>query len=178
MKIGIAGAGGIGSNVAANLVRSGITRLRVIDDDRVEPSNLNRQFYFLDQVGHFKVEMLQRNLERINPEVRVESLIERITPENIDRLFTGCDTIVEGLDRQADKKMLLESFGLSKQLVVSASGIAGADLTPITCKQIGNTHIVGDFITDCSHAELCAHKVIAVAARMTAILLASGAPDD
>ncbi len=55
MKIGIAGAGGIGSNVAANLVRSGVSCLKIIDFDRIEPSNLNRQFYFQDQVGCLKV---------------------------------------------------------------------------------------------------------------------------
>lgn len=54
MKIGIAGAGGIGSNVAANLVRSGVTSLKIVDFDRVESSNLNRQFYFSDQIGCLK----------------------------------------------------------------------------------------------------------------------------
>ena len=62
MKIGIAGVGGIGSNVALNLVRSGVMQLKLIDFDRVEPGNLNRQFYFADQIGLFKVEALKINL--------------------------------------------------------------------------------------------------------------------
>lgn len=173
MKIGIAGAGGIGSNVAVNLIRSGITTLKIIDFDRVESSNLNRQFYFADQVGQLKVEMLRHNLERINPAIEVEIARKRITPENIDRLFIDCDTIVEGLDNQADKKMLLEHFGQSKRLVVSASGIAGSDLATVQIKKIGNTRVVGDFTTDCRHAPLHAHKVVAIACQMTTFLLSS-----
>ncbi len=173
MRIGIAGAGGIGSNVAVNLVRSGITVFKIIDFDRVESSNLDRQFYFADQVGKLKVEMLRHNLERISPDIEIETGTERITPANIDQLFINCDTIVEGLDKQADKKMVLEHFGQSKRLVVSASGIAGSDISTIRGKKIGNTHIIGDFTTDCCHAALHAHKVITVAASMTAVLLSS-----
>ncbi len=173
MKIGIAGAGGIGSNVAMNLVRSGITAFKIIDFDRVESSNLNRQFYFADQVGKLKVDMLRYNLERIDPDIEIEISTERITPANIDQLFINCDTIVEGLDKQADKKMVLEHFGQSKQLVVAASGIAGSDIATIQVKKIGNTHVIGDFTTDCCHVALYAHKVITVAASMTAILLSS-----
>ncbi|WP_319547737.1 sulfur carrier protein ThiS adenylyltransferase ThiF [Desulfogranum marinum] len=173
MKIGIAGAGGIGSNVAVNLVRSGITALKIIDFDRVESSNLDRQFYFADQVGKMKVDMLRYNLMRINPDVEIEISTERITPSNIDQLFIHCDTIVEGLDKKTDKKLVLEHFGQSKRLVISASGIAGSDIATIQVKKIGNTHVVGDFITDCCHATLYAHKVITVAAGMTAVLLSS-----
>lgn len=178
MRIGIAGAGGIGSNVALNLVRSGITAFKIIDFDRVESSNLDRQFYFADQVGKLKVEMMRYNLERINPDIKIEIGTERITPENIDQLFIDCDTIVEGLDKQADKKMVLEHFGQSKRLVVSANGIAGSDIGNIQVKKIGNIHIIGDFTTDCCHAALHAHKVVTVAARMTAVLLTSGTDNE
>ncbi len=58
MTIGIVGVGGIGSNVAVNLVQSGVRRLKIIDFDRVEPSNLNRQFYFSDQIGRLKAILL------------------------------------------------------------------------------------------------------------------------
>ena len=173
MRIGIAGAGGIGSNVAVNLVRSGITAFKIIDFDRIESSNLDRQFYFADQVGKLKVDMLRHNLKRINPDVVIETAVERITPTNIDQLFIHCDTIVEGLDKQADKKLVIEHCGQSKRLVVSASGIAGSDIATIQTKKIGNTHVIGDFNTDCCDAPLYAHKVITVAARMTAVLLSS-----
>ena len=107
MNIGIAGVGGIGSNVALNLVRSGIDRLTLVDFDRVEPSNLNRQFYFADQVGRLKVEALAENLRRIRTGLRLVTRAERIDPHNCRVLFADCELIVEGLDRIGDKKMLL-----------------------------------------------------------------------
>lgn len=170
MKIGIAGVGGIGSNVAVNLVRSGIRKLTLVDFDRVELSNLNRQFYFTDQIGHKKVDMLTVNLQRIAPELQIQSHHLRLTPDNIGQLFQNCDTIVEGLDQSEDKKMVLEQFGASK-FVVSACGIGGSKIDQIATRSLGTSHIVGDFVTDCSQHQLYAHKVIAVAARMTELLL-------
>jgi sulfur carrier protein ThiS adenylyltransferase len=170
MKIGIAGVGGIGSNVALNLVRSGIDLLKIVDFDRVEPSNLNRQFYFADQIGLLKIEALRVNLTRINPQVRIESLAERIDSTNCRRLLSDCDLIVEGFDRQADKKMLFETFAESR-IVVSTSGIAGCDLATIRTRRLGNGYIVGDFTTDCAHAPLYSHKVTTVANHMCEFIL-------
>lgn len=170
MKIGIAGAGGIGSNVALNLVRSGITQLKLVDFDRVEPGNLNRQFYFADQIGLFKVEALKINLSRINPKVQLEAQVQRINAQNCVELFSGCDLIVEGFDRQADKKMLIETFA-NKKDVVSACGIAGSDLATIRSRRIGNSYIAGDFTTDCHQAPLFSHKVTTVANYMTEFIL-------
>lgn len=171
MNIGIAGVGGIGSNVALNLVRSGVQSLKIVDFDRVDPSNLNRQFYFLDQVGFLKVDMLAVNLRRISPNLCLETHCTRLTADTISDIFRDCELVVEGFDRSPDKKMLLEQFGQQQKMVVSASGIAGADIAPITSRMLGNAAIVGDFSTDCSNGPLYAHKVIAVAARMTEIIL-------
>lgn len=170
MKIGIAGVGGIGSNVALNLVRSGIDLLRIVDFDRVESSNLNRQFYFFDQIGQLKVDALSVNLTRINPQLKIESVAERINPTNCHQLFADCDLIVEGFDRQADKKMLFETFADSR-IVVSASGIAGCDLATINTRRLGNGYIVGDFTTDCAQAPLYSHKVSTVANHMCEFIL-------
>ncbi len=170
-RIGIAGAGGIGSNVALHLVRSNIPRFTIIDCDVVEASNLNRQFFFADQVGSSKVAMLAQNLRRINPEIDICAVHQKITPENIHHLFADCDVIVEGLDGQEDKKMLIEALHNEKHAIIAASGIAGSDLAAITTKKIGNTYIIGDLSTDCADAELTSHKVVAVAAHMAATLL-------
>ncbi|MDD2463758.1 MAG: sulfur carrier protein ThiS adenylyltransferase ThiF [Desulfobulbus sp.] len=170
MKIGIAGVGGIGSNVALNLVRSGVNRLKIVDFDRIEPSNLNRQFYFADQIGMFKAEALVVNLTRINPQVRIEPFIQRIDSANCSQLFADCDLIVEGFDRQADKKMLFETLA-NQKIVVSASGIAGSDLATICSRRIGNGYIVGDFTTDCAQAPLLSHKVSTVANHMSEFIL-------
>ncbi|MCL1981344.1 MAG: sulfur carrier protein ThiS adenylyltransferase ThiF [Proteobacteria bacterium] len=170
IKVGIAGAGGIGSNVAANLVRSGIDGLKIIDFDRVERSNLNRQFYFADQIGQFKTEALAENLGRIRPDTQIEVVSTRITAANCRSLFTDCDLVVEGFDRQEDKKMLLELLGTEK-IVISACGIAGSDLTAIRTRRLGASFIVGDFTTDAARAPLFAHKVGTIANHMSALIL-------
>lgn len=173
MKIAIAGVGGIGSNVAVNLVRSGISFLRIVDYDKVEYSNLNRQFYFHDQIGRFKVEALAENLKRILPELVVELVIDRVDANNCRSIFAGCDLIVEGFDRQEDKKMLVEYLG-SERLLVSACGIAGSDLAAIRSRRLGASCIVGDFSTDCQGAPLFAHKVTTVAGFMTEFIIQQG----
>lgn len=170
MKIGIAGVGGIGSNVALNLVRSGVNWLKIVDFDRVEPSNLNRQFYFADQVGILKVEALSSNLCRIAPRLRIEAVARRIDANNCDLIFADCDLIVEGFDDQVDKKMLFETLA-DRRTVVSACGIAGCDLATIHTRRLGNGYIVGDFTTDCHQAPLFSHKVSTVANYMTEFIL-------
>jgi sulfur carrier protein ThiS adenylyltransferase len=174
MNIGIVGVGGIGSNVAANLVRSGVCHLKIIDFDRVEPSNLNRQFYFRDQIGRLKVEMLEQNLRRIRSDVCIETVAIRIDAGNCKEILADCRLIVEGLDRKSDKKMLLETLSGKDRIIVSASGIAGHDIAGIRVKQLGGCYIVGDFVTDCTRALLFAHKVSAVANIMTDIILREG----
>ena len=173
MKIGIAGVGGIGSNVAVNLVRSGVDRLKIIDFDRVEPSNLKRQFYFHDQIGRLKVEALAENLRRIRPELRIETVTARIDSTNCQTLFSGCDLVVEGFDQKTDKKLLMETLA-STQIVISACGIAGFELDAIRVRQLGNCFIVGDFSTDCADAPLFAHKVTTVANYMARLILHIG----
>ena len=82
VKVGIAGAGGLGSNCAFNLVRSGFYKFKIVDFDVVEPSNLNRQFFFLDQLGMPKVLALEENLRRINPEVRIDFIQQKVQKDN------------------------------------------------------------------------------------------------
>ncbi len=125
--VGIAGAGGLGSAVAVALARTGVGRLVVADFDVVEPSNLNRQQYFVDQIGILKVEALAANLRRINPYVQVVPHAVRLTPRNIPVLFQEVDVMVEAFDSAEEKAMLLESFGRAfpEKPIVLASGLAG-----------------------------------------------------
>lgn len=174
MRIGIAGVGGIGSNVAVNLVRSGINQLTIVDYDRVESSNLNRQFYFEDQVGKNKVNMLTENLRRIDPMADIRRVIARLDSETVVGSFADCSVIVEGFDGSSDKKMLLEAFAGDGRPIVSACGIAGNRMDTICCRRLGNSYIVGDFSTDCRDARLYGHKVSCIAAFMTDIILSQG----
>ena len=118
--VGIAGAGGLGSNAAAHLVRSGIRRLVVADFDHVTPSNLNRQFYFIDQVGMKKVTALEANLKRINPELEMRTLAIRLDAGNVGQVFERCHIIVEALDRAQEKKMMADAFMADPRLLVCA----------------------------------------------------------
>ena len=169
-KIGIAGAGGIGSNVALNLVRSGVKALRIVDFDCVEPSNLNRQFFFQDQIGRPKVEALRENLQRIRPEIEVDAIVVRVDESNCKSLFGDCDLVVEAFDKAAAKKMLMEGLA-GDQLIVSASGVAGGSLDGIHWRRFGRAHIVGDFVSDCADWPLFSHKVVTVANHMSAFIL-------
>jgi len=171
MRVGIAGAGGIGSNVAFQLVRAGVKRLKIVDFDRIEVSNLNRQFYFADQVGQTKATVLAENLKRIDPAADLEAQVMRLSAENMAAVFRDVDVVVEGFDGAEDKKTLLETFAGSQKIVVAASGVAGLSLDGITIRRMGNCHIVGDFTTEAGTGNLYAPKVIMVAAMMSQIVL-------
>ncbi|KJS31039.1 MAG: hypothetical protein VR64_13235 [Desulfatitalea sp. BRH_c12] len=174
MKIGIAGVGGIGSNVAVYLVRSGVRRLKLVDFDCVEAGNLNRQFYFRDQTGRPKVDMLAENLLRIAPDLHVERARVKLDTLSMAGTFEGCDVIVEGLDGAADKKALLEALLPAGRPIVSASGVAGRHMDRMETRRIGACTIVGDFLTDAANARCYAPKVAAIAAMMAHIILEKG----
>ena len=92
-QIGIGGAGGLGSNLAVLLTRSGFKHFEIIDQDVIEPSNLNRQYYFADEVGQVKVETLQARLKTINPEIDIRVHRASWTPDIGGRFFKNCDFI-------------------------------------------------------------------------------------
>jgi len=125
VTIGIAGAGGLGSNCALNLVRSGFNKFKIIDYDVVEYSNLNRQFFFLHQVGKAKVDAIRENLLAINPNIQILTVRAKIEKDNIKEYFKDCDVIVEAFDNPVYKKMILEAYLYSDKLLVSVSGLAG-----------------------------------------------------
>lgn len=167
INIGIAGVGGIGSNVAANLARSGFNHFTLVDFDLVEESNLNRQFYFADQIGRAKTEALAENLRRIAPNIHLSCRQTRIEAGNCRSLFSDCTVIVEGFDGEKEKKMLLEELAPEKELLVSACGIAGCDVAEIGIRRLGNCVVAGDFISNCQQQTLYAHKLQAVCAWMS-----------
>jgi sulfur carrier protein ThiS adenylyltransferase len=125
--VGIAGAGGLGSAVAIALARVGVGTLILVDFDIVEPSNLNRQQYFVDQIGMLKVEALRDNLSRINPYVKIKIFTEKIDPDNVKRLFGEAQVVVEAFDRADQKAMLMNAISekMPETYIVAASGVAG-----------------------------------------------------
>lgn len=145
--VGIAGLGGLGSAIAVALARIGIGKLVLADFDVVEPSNLNRQQYFIDQLGLPKADALEDNLQRINPYVHYEAHCVRISPDNISELFGAVDVMVEAFDRADQKAMLLQHF--KAKPIVAASGLAGyGPGDTIGVRRMGkNIYVVGDLST-------------------------------
>lgn len=177
MKIGIAGIGGIGSNVARILAQAGHPAIRAVDFDRVEASNLNRQFYTRAQVGRLKTDCLKENLLAIRPGMDVEIVNRRIQPGAAAALFKDCGLVVEGFDNKALKKMLIEELAETGKPVVSASGIAGPDMEAIGVRRMGNCRIVGDFQSDQDDCVLFPPKIAVVAGHMAAIALTLAAKE-
>jgi len=149
VRIGVAGAGGLGSNCAAHLVRAGIRRLVIADFDIVVESNLNRQFFFRGQVGRKKIDALRENLLRIEPSLELEMHDMKLDSGNVSALFADCDIVAEAFDSAASKSMLLNTLLPSGKTVVAVSGIAGwGNSNAITVKRIGtNLVMIGDFHT-------------------------------
>jgi sulfur carrier protein ThiS adenylyltransferase len=166
-KAGIAGAGGLGSNVAAALVRSGVGHIVIADYDAVTESNLNRQFYFEDQVGRLKVEALRENLLRINSRTNVEARSCKITARNAGSLFNSCDVVIEALDSAKEKKWFAEWMiaHFPFKPLIMGSGMAGyGSPETLRVQRSGNLYICGDQKeTDEKLVPLLAPRVIMVA---------------
>ena len=124
-RVGIAGAGGLGSNCAMHLVRAGVKHLTVVDFDVVNESNLNRQFFFRDQLGMKKVEALRANLLRIEPDADIRIVDAKLDAGTTREIFADCPIVVEAFDTIASKIMILAALAGSGKKLVTASGLAG-----------------------------------------------------
>ncbi len=151
-SVGIAGCGGLGSNVAVALARSGIGRLVLVDPDTVDPTNLNRQHFFVAHIGLPKVEALASVILGIHPPTRVETFAERIRPGGLERLFAYCDVVAECLDTAGDKAFMPAAVRaeLPGVPLVTVSGIAGhGDANEIVTREVmAGVHLVGDQRSD------------------------------
>ena len=127
--VAVCGLGGLGSNIAISLARSGIGKLILIDFDTVDITNLHRQQYKADQVGLPKAEALLENLKEIAPYVEYEIHNEKVTAENAVRLLQKADIVCEAFDKADAKAMLVDVVleQLPQKTLVAASGMAGFD---------------------------------------------------
>ena len=167
-RIGIAGLGGIGSHIAESLVRAGFRNLVVADMDSVDITNLNRQNYYMEDIGRPKTVCTMERLRRIDPGVDVEAHDVRITHENACDIFKGCDIVCEAFDDAESKAMLVESilFGLEDTCVVSSSGMAGFSTTNTMHaeRRMSRLYVCGDNESDSSEgAGLTSTRVMACA---------------
>ncbi len=146
-SVGIAGLGGLGSNAAVALARAGIGRLVLVDFDKVEKSNLNRQYYFIDQIGKNKVDALKENIEKINPEVKIEIINQKLLKGSMEEPFKDIDVTIEALDSAETKATFIEEIltKLPDKPIVSASGVAGYGHSDrITTKCLGKLYMCYD----------------------------------
>lgn len=153
-RVGIAGAGGLGSNCAVALARTGIGTLVIADFDDVENANLNRQFFFADQVGMKKTIALRANILRINPLINIISHQVKLDRENIPVIFSGCDVIVEAFDMAEMKEMIINTVQTEMPGIplVTGSGLAGwGDTASLKCRKIDKSlYVCGDESTEVS----------------------------
>ncbi len=151
--VGIAGCGGLGSNCAVALARAGIGYLILVDFDVIEPGNLNRQYYFTDQIGQKKVEALKSNVLRINPQIKIGTSPVQLTPSGIRDIFGKCDVIVEAFDRKEMKLMIAETVltHMPGIPLVMGSGLAGwGNNDLLKTIRSGNLYLCGDENTETS----------------------------
>jgi len=172
-KIGLAGLGGLGSNCALNLVRVGFKKLTIVDFDKIAPSNLDRQFYFSDQVGMDKVDALRINLLRVNPDLELTLINKKIDKIDVKKLFGDCDVVVECLDRADYKSMLVEELLSLGKFVVAASGVGGIGSSDeIKIHRVkNNLIIVGDLKSDINKKPALSPRVNIAAAKQADLVL-------
>lgn len=147
-SIGIAGLGGLGSNAAVSLARVGVGKLLLVDFDVVEPSNLNRQQYFIKHIGMKKIEALKEVISWCNPFVEVDTLDTFINKNNAVDIFKNVDIIIEAFDNPVSKAVLTNAVltKMRDKKIICASGMAGyfSSNTIRTKKVNKNFYLVGD----------------------------------
>lgn len=149
--VGIAGAGGLGSNIAMHLTRVGIGKLIVADFDVVQESNLNRQFYFRHQLGAKKVDALKANLLAINPELNIEIHDIRLDAQSIAQLYKSVDVMIEAFDKAEMKELIAEVFQAQFPNIplVMGNGMAGwGKSNDMKVQKYGNLYICGDGVSE------------------------------
>lgn len=150
-KVAILGIGGLGSNIAISLARIGVGTLILADFDIVEPSNLNRQQYFINDIGKYKTDALKNNIENINPFIEVKTINKIIDSSNIHE-FGNVDIIIEAFDNPKYKAEIANSIltKMRDKYLISSSGMAGYyDSNIIKTRKIRDKfYICGDEINE------------------------------
>jgi molybdopterin/thiamine biosynthesis adenylyltransferase/rhodanese-related sulfurtransferase len=130
----VIGAGGLGCPVLQYLAGAGVGRLVVVDHDTIEESNLHRQPLFgMADIGKSKAETAAARLRAFNPEIAVEALVERLTPQNVARLVAKADVIVDAADSFAATYVLSDACAAAAKPFVSASVIGLTGYVGVFC---------------------------------------------
>lgn len=150
--VGVAGLGGLGSNIAVQLTRLGVGRLVLADFDTVDITNLNRQHYVIRHIGRLKTDAMLEQLAEINPWLTCDIHPVRVTAENAAEIFRNCSIVCEAFDQADQKAMLIEALltKLPKTTVVSGNGMAGfgPGNNLVTRRAMDRLYICGDGASD------------------------------
>lgn len=175
-RVAVCGLGGLGSNIAIALARAGVGHLHLIDFDRVDLTNLNRQQYAVGQLGQYKTDALRETLSLVSPYCDVTCDTVRVTDENLPDLLKAEDYICEAFDRAEAKAMLvsgvLEHF--PEKYLVAASGLAGlGSANTIQTRRVSQRfYLCGDGTSDSSVGlGLVASRVLVCAAHEANMIL-------
>lgn len=175
-RVAVCGLGGLGSNIAIALARAGVGHLHLIDFDRVDLTNLNRQQYAVGQLGQYKTDALRETLSLVSPYCDVTCDTVRVTEENLPDLLRNEDYICEAFDRAETKAMLvsgvLEHF--PEKYLVAASGLAGlGSANTIQTRRVSQRfYLCGDGTSDSSVGlGLVASRVLVCAAHEANMIL-------
>lgn len=169
--VGIAGLGGLGSNVAVSLARAGIGRLILVDYDKVEESNLNRQHYFQSDIGKLKTEAIRFYLEGINPDIKLVIHNKKMDRDDVSVFFGDADLLIEAFDSVESKKWLIDSWSksFSSRPIVCGSGMSGlGDFSDLRVENAGDIYFCGDQHTEASEGFLSSR--VAIVANMQALV--------
>lgn len=179
--VAVCGLGGLGSNIAVSLARSGVGTLILIDFDSVDISNLHRQQYKAPQIGMPKTEALTANLLEIAPYLNVVTHTVRITENNCKTLLLEADIICEAFDIAEEKAMLVNYVleHMPEKYLISASGMAGlGSANAIQTQKIGtHFYLCGDGVSDTAdNMSLVSSRVMLCAAHQahTALRILAG----
>ena len=150
-KVAVCGLGGLGSAIAISLARCGVGQLHLIDFDRVDLSNLNRQQYAVSQLGMPKPEALAEEIRRFSPYAKIVTDFVKLTEENIPKLLAEDLYICEAFDKAEEKAMLTNCVltELPGKYLVGASGMAGyGDSNAIKTRRITSRYyLCGDGVS-------------------------------
>ncbi len=159
--VAVAGCGGIGSNAAVSLVRAGLGKIIIADMDIIEVSNLNRQYYFTDEIGSKKVFTLKSRLNSINADCETVAYHKELVREDVKTLFGSADILIEAFDKAESKQWLIEEWSslYPDKPVISGNGLSGyGDFESIKIRKMGNIYFCGDGVTT-QEIGLCSARV-------------------
>lgn len=143
-KVAIFGIGGVGSYVAEGLVRAGVYKFILIDNDKIDITNINRQIHATHKtIGKYKVEEMKKRMQEINPNAEIKIIKEFVTENNIEEILNEkIDYIIDAIDTVKSKLEIIKKAKQKNIPIISSMGTANKlDPTKLEITDIYKTSI-------------------------------------